>query len=94
MAMNSIPWSLSGNMMSFFTIRAAVQAFYTYRVYAISRHWWLAVTLWMLEFLELCLVTGILTLMTTSGGSLVLKEHYNGLMYVAIFAATAVRHLA
>jgi hypothetical protein len=94
MAINSIPWSLLGYMMSFFAVRTVVQAFYTYRLYAISGHWWLAVTLWMFELLELCLVTGIVALLTASGEFRVFKERYNGLVYVALFSATAVRHIA
>jgi hypothetical protein len=94
MAMNSIPWSLSGGLLSFFAVRTTVQAFYTYRVYAISRHWWLAVTLWVFELLELCLETGLVILMAASGGFLVFKERYDGLVYVAFVSATAVRHIA
>jgi hypothetical protein len=94
MAMNSISISLAGCLMSFFAVRSVVQVFYTYRLYAISRHWWLAVTLWMLELLELCLTIAIVVLATASGEYLVFQERYNALVYVAFFCATVVRHLA
>jgi hypothetical protein len=94
MVTNTVPWSLLGYLMSFFAVRTAVQAFYTYRLYAISRHLWLAVTLWMFELLELCLVTSLVALLTASGEFLGFKERYNGFVYVAFFTATAVRHLA
>jgi hypothetical protein len=84
MVMNSIPWSLSGGLMSFFAIRTTVQAFYTYRLYAISRHLWLAVTLWVFELLELCLEVGLVILLAACGEFLVFKERYNGLVYVAL----------
>jgi hypothetical protein len=77
--------------MTFCTNGASVQAFFTYRVYVVSGHWWLAVPLWILELFDTSVVAAMVYYTTKSSGFLQFKEEYNGLVYMTLISCAVVR---
>jgi hypothetical protein len=91
MAMINVQWPLAASFMSFFALDGVVQAFFTYRVYMVSGHWWLAVPLWTLELITLGVHTGMVVFAIKSDGILDFAKHYNGLLYAAMSLSITVR---
>jgi hypothetical protein len=80
--------------MTFCTIGASVEAFFTYRVYVVSGHWWLALPLWVLEISVMGVCASLVALASRSGGFLQFKEHYNWLVYLCLITTTVVRAIS
>jgi hypothetical protein len=91
LVMNTVSGILAACFMSFYTLGGVVQAFFTYRLGGISGHWWLAGSLWTLELIDYGIHTAMLVFATKSNGFLDFKEHYNGLVYAAMFTSITVR---
>jgi hypothetical protein len=90
-AMINVQWPLAASFMSFFALDGVVQAFFTYRVYMVSGHWWLATPLWTLELITLGVHTSMVVFAIKSDGILDFAKHYNGLLYAAMSLSIAVR---
>jgi hypothetical protein len=84
MAMTNVSALLASCFMSFFTLDGVVQAFFTYRVYMISGHWWLAAPLWTLELITLGVHTSMVVFALKGDGILDFARHYNGLLFAAM----------
>jgi hypothetical protein len=84
MAMTNVSALLASCFMSFFTLDGVVQAFFTYRVYMISGHWWLATPLWTLELVTLSVHTCMVVFALNGDGILEFARHYNGLLFAAM----------
>jgi hypothetical protein len=91
LALNSIPWSLAACLLAFCSNGAAVQAFFTFRIFVVSGNWWLAVPLWILQLVEVGTVVSIAVFTTRSKGFLEFKEDYNALVYVCLITCVVVR---
>jgi hypothetical protein len=94
MAMNTVSGLLAACFMSFFTLGGVVQAYFTYRLWGLSGHLWLAASLWTLELVNFGIHTNIVVFATRSHGYMDFIEHYNGLVYAAMSSAVAVRSSA
>jgi hypothetical protein len=91
LVMNTVSWLLASCFVSFYSLRAVAQAFFTYRLGGVSGHWWLAASLWAYEIIDYGLHMAIVVFATKSSGYMDFKEHYNGLVYVAMFSSITVR---
>jgi hypothetical protein len=85
---------LAACFMFHYSLGAVVQAFFTYRLWGLSGHRWLSVSLWTLEIVNYGIYTSIVVCGTRSHGYMYFKEHYNGLVYAAMSSAIAVRSAA
>jgi hypothetical protein len=91
MAMNKFSVLIASCFMSFYSLGAVVQAFFTYRLWGLSGHWWLVASLWTLEIVNYGIHTSIVVFATKSHGYMDFTEHYNGVVYAAMLSAIAVR---
>jgi hypothetical protein len=89
-AMINVQWSLAACFMAFFTLDGVVQGFFTFRVYAFSGAWWLAVPLWILELAAFAVHTSIVVFAIKSDGILDFEQNYNGLLYASMCLSIAV----
>jgi hypothetical protein len=88
--MSTVPWSLGASLIIFHTIGAAVESFFTYRVYVLSGQWWLALPLWTLQLFMMGIVPYIVVLSIKSDGLLQFKDRYDWLVYLCLITAAIV----
>jgi hypothetical protein len=92
--LNAVPWSLGACLITFCVVGELVEAFFTYRVYILSGHWWLALPFWTLQLsMVLFIVPCIVALAVKSGGLLQFKDRYDWLVYVCLIIATIVSYV-
>jgi hypothetical protein len=63
-----------------------MQAFYTYRIYVVSRRWWLAVPLWLLELFEAGVASAIVAFSSQASSYVEYKEKHGFLTYLCLGA--------
>jgi hypothetical protein len=94
MATDSVSGFLAACFMSFHSLGGVVQAYFTYRIYVISGHWWLTAPLWVLELVDYGVHASMVVFATRSHGYMYFKMNYNGLVYAAMLLSLAVRSSA
>jgi hypothetical protein len=91
LAMQNVSGLPAAFFMTFFCLDGVVQAFFTYRVYVLSGHWWFAAPLWTCELISFGVHTSMVVFATRSNETLDFIKNHNGLWYAAMFLSVIVR---